>query len=53
MSFQTFEYGFPDAPKDQRIRGVNVVRDIDDEDDDDKEFEEDEDGDNYQYEDVE
>jgi len=25
VSFQTFEYGFPDAPKDQRIRGVNVV----------------------------
>ena len=26
VSFQTFEYGFPNAPKDQRLRGVNVVR---------------------------
>jgi len=25
VSFQSFEYGFPDAPKDKRIRGVNVV----------------------------
>jgi len=25
VSFQTFEYGFPNAPKDQRLRGVNVV----------------------------
>ena len=26
VSFQTFEYGFPNAPKDKRLRGVNVVR---------------------------
>jgi len=25
VSFQTFEYGFPNAPKDKRLRGVNVV----------------------------